>query len=58
MVLLAPGATWDPESGAYGGNLYAQPAWVGDVNAVRRGTVGRRLVNNALGRTLVRRLWR
>jgi hypothetical protein len=40
------------------GNLYALARLVGDVNAVRRGTVGRRLVNKALGRTLVRRLWR
>jgi hypothetical protein len=40
------------------GNLYALARLLGDVNAVRRGTVGRRLVNTALGRTLVRRLWR
>jgi hypothetical protein len=40
------------------GNLYALARLVGDVNAVRRGTVGRRLVNKVLGRTLVRHLWR
>jgi hypothetical protein len=37
------------------GNLYALARLMGDVNAVRRGRVGRRLVNKALGRTLVRR---
>jgi hypothetical protein len=39
-----------------GGNLYALARLMGDVNAVRHGTVGWRLVNKALGRTLVRRL--
>jgi hypothetical protein len=37
------------------GNLYALARLMGDVNAVRRGRVGRRLVNKALGRALVRR---
>jgi hypothetical protein len=38
------------------GNLYALAWLMGDVNAVRRGRVGRPLVNKALGRMLVRRL--
>ena len=58
MVLMAAGATWDPGVMSLRGNLYALARLMGDLNAVRRGTVGRRLVNKALGRTLVRRLWR
>jgi hypothetical protein len=38
--------------------LYGLARFLGDVNAVRRGRITRRLVNKALGRYVVSRLWR
>jgi hypothetical protein len=37
--------------------LYSLARFLGDVNAVRRGRIGRRLANRVIGRTVVRRLW-
>jgi rRNA maturation protein Rpf1 len=37
---------------------YALARFLGDVNAVRRGRIGRRLANKAIGRHVVSRLWR
>jgi len=37
--------------------LYALACFLGDVNAVRRGTIGKRLANKLIGRYVVRRLW-
>jgi hypothetical protein len=37
---------------------YAFARFLGDVRAVQRGRIGRRLVNKALGRYVVARLWR
>jgi hypothetical protein len=36
---------------------YAVARFLGDVNAVRRGKIGKRLVNRLIGRTLVSRMW-
>ena len=57
-MLIAAGGNLGSGVMSLRGNLYALARLMGDVNAVRRGRVGRRLVNEALGRTLVRRLWR
>lgn len=38
--------------------LYALARFMGDVNAIWSGRVGKRLVNKAIGRTVVRRMWR
>lgn len=40
------------------GFLYAMARLLGDVNAVRRGTVGKRIVRRAVGRATARTLWR
>ncbi|BDG59644.1 hypothetical protein [Caldinitratiruptor microaerophilus] len=40
------------------GFLYALARLLGDVNAVRRGTVGKRIVRRAVGRAVGRSLWR
>lgn len=40
------------------GFLYALARFLGDVNAVRRGTVGKRIVRRAVGRLTGRALWR
>ena len=36
---------------------YAVARALGDYNAIRRGKIGKRLVNRLIGRTLVSRLW-
>jgi hypothetical protein len=36
---------------------YAFARFLGDVNAVRRGRITRRLVNRAIGRHVVSRMW-
>jgi hypothetical protein len=36
---------------------YAVARFLGDVRAVQRGRIGRRLANRLIGRTVVRRLW-
>jgi hypothetical protein len=38
--------------------LYGLARVLGDISAIRRGRIGKRLVNKWLGRSLVRRLWR
>lgn len=38
--------------------LYALARFLGDVSAVRRGRVGKRIANKLIGRNVVRRLWR
>jgi hypothetical protein len=38
--------------------LYKLARFLGDYQAVKHGRVGRRLYNKALGRTVVRRMWR
>jgi len=37
--------------------LYSLARFLGDYQAVKRGPVGKRLYNKAIGRTLVPRLW-
>jgi hypothetical protein len=37
--------------------LYGLARVIGDINAVRRGRLGKRLVNRLIGRSLVTRLW-
>ena len=37
--------------------LYGLARFLGDVHAVRRGRITRRLVNRAIGRHVVSRLW-
>jgi hypothetical protein len=37
--------------------LYTLARLMGDVNAVRRGRIGKRLANRWIGRNVVRRLW-
>lgn len=37
--------------------LYAFARFLGDVSAVRRGRVGRRIVRRGVGRALMRLLW-
>jgi len=37
--------------------LYALARLLGDVNAVRKGTIARRLGNRLIGRKVVSRLW-
>jgi hypothetical protein len=37
--------------------LYALARLLGDINAVRRGRIGRRLGNRLIGRTLISRMW-
>lgn len=39
------------------GLLYLLARWLGDVNAVRRGRLHKRIVNRWVGRTVVRRMW-
>jgi hypothetical protein len=39
------------------GFAYALARFLGDVNAVRHGRITRRLVNRAIGRHVVSRLW-
>jgi hypothetical protein len=38
--------------------LYSLARFLGDYQAVKNGRVGKRIANRALGRTVVRRLWR
>ena len=38
--------------------LYGLARLMGDVDAIRRGRITRRLVNRAIGRHVVSRLWR
>jgi hypothetical protein len=40
------------------GFLYSLARFLGDYQAVKRGRVGRRLDNKAIGRSVVRRVWR
>jgi hypothetical protein len=37
--------------------LYRTARMLGDVQAVRKGHVSRRIANKVIGRTVVRRLW-
>ena len=37
--------------------LYALARFLGDLSAVRRGRIGKRLANRYIGRKLVSRLW-
>lgn len=40
------------------GFLYALARVLGDVRAIERGRVGKRVVNKIIGRTIVSKLWR
>jgi len=37
--------------------LYGAARFLGDIQAVKRGRIHKRLYNKALGRTVVRRMW-